>query len=147
MANSESAVKAVPEVGENQEDKRDRSTIEFPYLDLDAAVEVAQGIHQVGGSSCGWDQLAAQMGQAATGGGFRMRVMTAKTFGFVTYGQGTVTLTELGQRLNRPHQNKAAKTDSFLKVPLYNKVYEQFKNGTLPPAEALENEIVKMGVA
>ena len=146
MANSESAVKAVPEVGENQEDKRDRSTIEFPYLDLDAAVEVAQGIHQVGGSSCGWDQLAAQMGQAATGGGFRMRVMTAKTFGFVTYGQGTVTLTELGQRLNDPQQEKAAKADSFLKVPLYNKVYEQFKNGTLPPAEALENEIVKMGV-
>lgn len=135
------------DVSENGEGKRERSTIEFPYLDLDAAVEVAQGVHQVAGSSCGWDQLAAQMGQTAKGGGFRLRVMTAKTFGFVTYGQGTVTLTDLGQRLNDPQQEKAAKADAFLKVPLYNKIYEQFKNGTLPPADALENEIVKMGVA
>lgn len=147
MASPESAVKEPLEIDESQEDKRERSTIEFPYLDLDAAVEVAQGVHQVAGSSCGWDQLAAQMGQTAKGGGFRLRVMTAKTFGFVTYAQGTVTLTDLGQRLNDPQQEKAAKADGFLRVPLYNKIYEQFKNGTLPPADALENEIVKMGVA
>jgi len=147
MASPDSAVKEVPEIDENQEDKRERSTVEFPYLDLDAAVEVAQGVHQVAGSSCGWDQLAAQMGQTAKGGGFRLRVMTAKTFGLVTYGQGTVTLTELGKRLNDPQQEKAAKADSFIRVELYNKIYEQFKNGTLPPADALENEIVKMGVA
>ncbi len=147
MDSPESAVKEPLEIDESPEDKRERSTIEFPYLDLDAAVEVAQGVHQVAGSSCGWDQLAAQMGQTAKGGGFRLRVMTAKTFGFVTYGQGTVTLTDLGQRLNDPQQEKAAKADGFLRVPLYNKIYEQFKNGTLPPADALENEIVKMGVA
>ncbi|MGB9236351.1 MAG: hypothetical protein WCC04_18240 [Terriglobales bacterium] len=148
MAESE----AVPVVVDDdvplpEDGKRERSTIEFPYLDLDAAVEVAQGVHQVGGSSCGWDQLAAQMSQTATGGGFRMRVMTAKTFGYVTYGQGTVTLTDLGQRLNDPQQEKAAKADGFLKVPLYSKIYEQYKNATLPPPDALENEIVKMGVA
>lgn len=149
MANQEATVNEVEEVEQPQEagdGKRERSTIEFPYLDLDAAVEIAQGVHQVSGSSCGWDQLAAHLNQAAKGGGFRMRVMTAKTFGFVTYGQGTVTLTDLGQRLNDPQQEKAAKADSFLKVPLYNKIYEQYKNGTLPPADALENEIVKMGV-
>lgn len=76
-----------------------------------------------------------------------MRVMTAKTFGFVTYGQGIVTLTDLGKRLNDPQQEKAAKADAFLKVELYNRIYEQFKNGILPPADALESEIVKMGVA
>ncbi len=147
MSSPESAVTEPIEMDEGQEDKRERSTVEFPYLDLDAAVEVAQGVHQVGGSSCGWDQLAAQMGQTAKGGGFRLRVMTAKTFGLVTYGQGIVTLTELGKRLNDPQQEKAAKADSFLRVELYNKIYELFKNGTLPPPDALENEIVKMGVA
>jgi len=147
MSSPESAVPEPLEMEEGQEDKRERSTVEFPYLDLDAAVEVAQGVHQVGGSSCGWDQLAAQMGQTAKGGGFRLRVMTAKTFGLVTYGQGIVTLTELGKRLNDPQQEKAARADSFLRVELYNKIYELFKNGTLPPPDALENEIVKMGVA
>jgi len=132
---------------QSEDGKRERSTIEFPYLDLDAAIEIAQGVHQVGGSSCAWDQLAAHLNQAATGGGFRMRVMTAKTFGFVTYGHGTVSLTALGQRLNDPQQEKAAKADAFLCVELYNRIYELFKNGTLPPPDALENEIVKMGVA
>jgi len=114
---------------------------------LDAAVEIAKGVHEVGGSSCEWDQLAAHLNQAATGGGFRLRVMTAKTFGLVTYGQGTVTLTDLGKRLNDPDQEEAAKADAFLKVELYSKIYDQYKNGILPPPDALETEIVKMGVA
>jgi len=149
MADPEVVVNEVEELEQAQDGdtKRERSTIEFPYLDLDAAVEVAKAVYQVGGKSCGWDQLAAQLKQAAAGGGFRMRVMTAKTFGLLTYGQGTVTLTELGQRLNDPQQEKAAKADAFLKVPLYSKIYENYKNTTLPPSDALENEIVKIGVA
>lgn len=150
MADENVAVNDSEDIEESQdggEGKRERSTIEFPYLDLEAAIEVAKGVHQVGGSSCGWDQLAAQINQAAKGGGFRLRVMTAKTFGLVTYGQGTVSLTELGKRLNDPQQEKAAKADSFLKVPLYERVYENFKNGTLPPPDALETEMVKLGVA
>jgi len=150
MASPETAVNEVEELEQSEnvgDGKRERSTIEFPYLDLDAGIEIARGVHQVGGNSCGWDQLAAHLNQAATGGGFRMRVMTSKTFGLVTYGQGTVTLTELGQRLNDPQQEKAAKADAFLRVPLYSRIYENYKNGTLPPPDALENEIVKMGVA
>jgi len=152
MANEEAVIGEVIEAGEAEQapdggDVRGRSTIDFPYLDLDAGVETAKGVHQVGGSSCGWAQLAAHLNQAATGGGFRMRVMTAKTFGLLTYGQGIVTLTDLGQRLNDPQQEKAAKADAFLKVELYNKIYEHYKNTTLPPPDALESEIVKMGVA
>jgi hypothetical protein len=128
-------------------DKRERSRIEFPYLDLDAAVEIAKGVHELGGSSCGWDQLAARLGHSATGGGFRLRAMTAKTFGLVIYGQGTVTLTELGKRLCDPQQEKAAKVEAFLVVPLYNAIHEKFKNVTLPPPDALETEIANLGVA
>jgi hypothetical protein len=127
--------------------KRDRSTIEFPYYDLEAAVEVAKGVHHLGGTSCEWDQLAAHLKQAPKGGGFWQRVKTANTFGLVTFGGGTVSLTDLGRRLNDEQQEKAAKADAFLKVPLYSKVYEQYKSGTLPPDDALESEIVKMGVA
>jgi hypothetical protein len=129
------------------EPKRDRSTIEFPYYDLAAAIEIAFGVHQLGGSSCEWDQLAARLQQAPKGGGFWQRVKTANSFGLVTFGGGAVTLTDLGKRLNDPQQEKAAKADAFLKVPLYSKIYEQYKNGTLPPDDALESEIVKMGVA
>jgi hypothetical protein len=136
-----------PQAQNGDEAKRDRSTIEFPYYDLEAAIEIASGVYQLGGSSCGWDQLAARLQQAPKGGGFWQRVKTANTFGLVNFGSGTVTLTDLGQRINDPQQEKAAKADAFLKVPLYNKIYEQYKSGTLPPDAALESEIVKMGVA
>jgi hypothetical protein len=150
MANQEALEKqmeGLEQERENGSGKRERSSIEFPYLDLDVAVEIAKGVHQVGGSSCGWDQLAAQLGQTAKSGAFRIKVMTARTFGLVTYGQGTVNLTELGKKLNDPQQEKAAKADAFLAVPLYNKIHEGFKNVTLPPADALETEFVKLGVA
>ncbi len=150
MANQEAVAPEILEDEQPQKNgdgKRGRSTIEFPYLDLDNAIEITKGVHQVGGSSCGWDQLAAHLQQTATSGGFRMRVMTARTFGFVTYSQGTVSLTELGKRLNDPQQEKAAKVEAFLAVPLYSAIHDKFKNVTLPPAEALETEITNLGVA
>jgi hypothetical protein len=126
--------------------KRERSTIDFPYLGLDAAVEVAKAVHDVGGTKCQWDQLAAKLNQAAKGGGFRQRVMAAKTFGLLTYAQGIVSLTPLGSRLSDPAQEAAAKADAFLAVPLFSKVYEQFKGGVLPPAAGLETAMVALGV-
>lgn len=149
MASQDSALKAeaAPEPREeNGDGKRERSTIEFPYLGLDVAVEMAKGVHEVGGSSCQWDQLAAKLGQAANGGGFRQRVMTAKTFGLLTYSQGTITLTKLGTQICDPEREAAAKAESFLAVPLYKAVYEQFKGGTLPPASGLETAMVSLGV-
>jgi len=145
----EAAAKAEPveELTDSGDGKRERSSIEFPYLGLDSAVEVAKGINEIGGTSCGWEQLAAHLNMNATSGGYRMKLMTARTFGLVSYAQGIVSLTDLGRRLCDPQQEKAALADAFLKVPLYNAVYEAFKAGTLPPPDALDNEIAKLGVA
>jgi hypothetical protein len=141
------AKKQEPELVESAEGGRERSTIGFPYLDLDDAVEIAKGVHTVGGSNCQWDQLAAQLNQAASGGGFRMRVQTAKLYGVLTYDRGTVTLTPLGQRICDAEQEKAARAESFLTIPLYKAIYEQFKGGTLPPPSGLETAMVTLGVA
>jgi hypothetical protein len=132
---------------QDSEGERERSTIGFPYGDLDDALAVAKGVQAVGGSSCDWDQLAAQLNQAATGGGFRQRLLTAKTFGLVTYAQQRVSLTPLGTRICDPKQEKPAKTDAFLTVPLYKSVFERFRGGVLPPAAGLEAEMVTLGVA
>lgn len=130
-----------------EEGGRERSTIEFPYLDLDVAVEIAKGVHAVGGTSCQWDQLAAHLNQAAKGGSFRLRMMTARTFGYVTYSQQTVTLTKLGIQLCDPQQEATAKVEGFLTVPLYSRIYEKFKGVTLPPTDGLETEMANMGVS
>lgn len=129
------------------ESKRERSTIDFPYGDLSDAEAVAKGVHGVSGSSCEWEQLAAKLEQAPLGGGFRQRMLTAKAFGLVTYTQGKVTLTPLGSKINDPKKEKAARAEAFLAVELYKAVYDKFKGGVLPPTDALEAEMVALGVA
>jgi hypothetical protein len=136
-----------PQSPESDGKPRERSTIEFPYGDLDDAVDIAKGVNHVGGSSCEWEQLAAHFNQVSTGGGFRQRLLTAKVFGLVAYGQGRVALTELGSRVCDPKQEKTAKVESFLTVPLYRAIYEKFKSGSLPPSTGLEAEMVTLGVA
>lgn len=126
---------------------RERSTIAFPYLPLDDSVEVAKAVHTVGGQSCQWEQLAAQLNQSATSGGFRMRMQTAKMFGLLTYDRGTVTLSPTGTQFTDPTQEKAGRVAAFLNIPLYKAVYEQFKNGTLPPDTGLETAMVNLGVS
>lgn len=135
------------EVSEDQETGQGRSTIKFPYQDLDDAVAVAKGVHAVGGTSCQREQLAAHLDLAATGGGFNLRLITAKVFGLITTEKGTVTLTPLGTRLCDSQQEKAARVEAFLAVPLYKAIYEQFKGTSLPPNPGLEGAMETLGVA
>jgi hypothetical protein len=147
--NEATAKKQELEQSETQETEggRERSTIAFPYLPLDDSVEVAKGVYALGGATCQWDQLAAHFNVAANGGGFRARLQTAKMFGLLTYDRGTVTLTALGTRISDPAQERAARAESFLKIPLYNKVHEDYKNAVLPPQSGLEAAMVNMGVS
>lgn len=126
--------------------ERERSTIAFPYSDLDAAVEVVKGVHNAGGTACDYDQLAAELKMEAKGGGFRLRIGGAQTFGVITNERGRLTLTDLGRLLTDSQQERSARVTAFLNVPLYQRVYEQFKGGPLPPQAGLERAIEAMGV-
>lgn len=140
-------VEDAKQLPEEPESERERSTIGFPYLDLDDAVAVTKAVHEVGGTSCEWEQLAAKLGMAAKGGGFRMRVLTARAFAFLTYDKSTVTLSEIGMRVVDASQEKAARVEAFLSVPLYRRMYDQFKGTSLPGATGIENFMVSVGVA
>lgn len=144
---AEEAVQDQGQVNEQPQEKRDKSSIQFAYLDLDDAVAIANGVHQAGGTSCQLDQLAAQLGVKADTGSFRLRLSTAKVFGFITVSAGTVTLTNLGVRVCDPQQEAIARGESFIGVPLYRQIYEQFKGGILPNPSGLESAIVTLGVA
>src|ERR1700761_5975136 len=76
-----------------------RSTIKFPYLDQNDAVEIAQAVHNTAGNSCDRDALAGHLKVSAKGGGFNLRLLTSKLFGFITTESGTVSLTQLGTRV------------------------------------------------
>lgn len=128
--------------------KRERSTIGFPYSDLDSAVKVVQTVHAEGGGHCTLDQLAAWQGYSAvTNGAFRQQLNAARIFGLATYSRNSVSLTDLGYRIVNPEQAGGARVDSFLEVPLYKAVYAQFRGRALPPDAGLESVFADLGVA
>jgi hypothetical protein len=126
----------------------DQSTIQFPYGDLNDAVTVANGIMKCGGVACQPDQLAAALEQEPTSGNFRQKIATARIFGIIDTVQGRYQLTELGFAITDKGREKAARIDAFLTVPLYCRVYEEFRNRQLPPRPLpLEHAFVGFGVA
>ena len=138
---------ALGSIGRSSE-KREQSTIAFPYLDLDSAVEVAQAVYARSGyGSCDLDELAAEMGQVISGA-FRLKTGTAKIFDVIDKdGRSSVKLTDLGKQIISGDTLRAAKVEAFMRVPLYLAVYEQYKGRKLPPMKALEREMAKLGVA
>lgn len=124
-----------------------RSTIEFPYTDLDNGVETVRGVHLAGGTACDYDQLAGALNVEARGGGFRLRVNGAKSYGLVTYERGgRITMTDLGRRIIDSAHERGARVEAFLTVPLFAKVFETYKGSPLPPQPALERSMISMGV-
>jgi len=136
------------EAADAERGKRFRSEIEFPYSDLESAVELAQTLHSQAGTSCETEELAAWMNQSATGGTFRTRVSAAKIFGLVETGQGRVTLTQLGRDiLDKSGGERAARVQAFLNAELFGAMYEQYKGNVLPPPAAIERQMEQLGVS
>jgi hypothetical protein len=65
-------------------------------------------------------------------------VSNASTFGLTENARGEVCLTALGRRVADSSQEAAAKVEAFLAVPLYEKIYDNYKGFALPGSAALE---------
>ncbi len=133
---------------ETEKRKRQRSTIGFPYSDLGSAVELVRMINSRAGNECEVDQLAAWMGQSASGGTFRSRYSAARLFKFIeTVRGGRVKLTNLGNEVLSAEGSDRAKVRAFLNIQLFQQMYEERKGHVLPPAAALERMVTNLGVA
>lgn len=127
---------------------RELSTIDFPYNSLDDVIPVAKAIQKLGGNECRLETLAGELGhETVKSGGFRQKMSSANVFGLISYSSGLVRLTPLGDRIVDQDQERAARVEAFLKVPLYAAIYEEFKSGALPPSLGLEAKMVALGVA
>ena len=134
----------------DSEGKRQRSTIAFPYTDYSAALEVATAIHSnVGHGICSAvSQLAPWMNQSGKSSGFRTQLSAARLFGLIdSKDSERYRLTDLGRRVVDQSQSRTAKAESFLRVPLFQALFEKYKGGVVPPTAALEREIASLGVA
>jgi hypothetical protein len=145
MSGEKAAVVDVTTKGAGQ---RQRSTIGFPYMDLGAAMEMADAIHSHAGlGDCDDDQLAAWTDQSAKASTFRVQVYAARMFGILDVEGGKHKLSELGRAVVDPNQAREAKARAFLTVPLHKAIFEKYRGGILPPSSALERDIVALGVS
>jgi len=131
-----------------ESEKRQMSTIAFPYLDLDTAVEVAHAMYKTRGhSAMEAHELAATMDQTLSGA-FRLKTGTARIFGLTEKeGRDTTRLSDIGLRIIEADTEKEARAEAFLEVPLYAAIYENYKGQRLPPPKALEREMERLGVS
>jgi hypothetical protein len=133
-----------------KEPVREQSTISFPYQDMESAVSVARAMLQGGGVALSRDQLAGVMNQSAGSGAFVTKLATARIFGLVVSNNGKFELTNIGFEVldSDVNRQKAARAAAFLNVPLFKKVYEEFRGRQLPPRpHGLEQAFVRFGVA
>lgn len=130
--------------------KRERSTIEFPYMGLEDAITIAKGIHSTtGAGTCQHDQLAAAVGMSMNSSGYRMRLAASRLFGVIDVDRagGGVRLTDLGHMIVDSARERDAKAKAFLNVPLFKRLFETKRGQMLPPPAALEREMASLGVA
>ena len=134
--------------GSSEERTNERSTIAFPYADLDAVVELAKALYsRAGRGACELADLAGELNQVF-GSAFRLKTAAAKIFGVTEKeGRDAARLTDLGLRIIAPEQESAARAEAFLAVPLYLALFDRYRGILLPSAKALEREMVKLGVS
>jgi hypothetical protein len=130
---------------EDQRVKRQQSAIAFPYIPLHDVVEMVLKV-EGRGHRCRVDELAADLDQQRTSGAFRSRLSAGRMFGATEVVRGDIGLTELGLRIANPDTRPEALAQAFLNVPLYEKVYDKFAGGKLPPGQGIEAEMIRLGV-
>lgn len=135
---------------QQQTEERGRSTVDFPYFDLDSGVEIAKAVSELGGFSCDTVSLAAKLEMAPDGGGFRGRLTAAKMFNIISYGRGSggqLELTEIGRAIADPLTERKGRFDAFMAIPLYKTLFDRLKGALLPPPPAIDRMMEGMGVA
>ena len=144
MGDTEQTEQASPKVPSRT---RVRSQIEFPYTDLERALELAKKLHAEGGQAkIEQTQLAVAMDQSASGGTFRGRLGAAKMFGLINTEMGKVWLEPLGLRAIDEATEAAAKAQAFLNIPLYKAMFGRYAGYPLPPVAAIERQMESLGV-
>lgn len=120
-----------------------KSGISYPYFDLDSSIKVADAVFQKGGGQTDGAHLAVWLGYSSTRSGtYLTRVSAAKQFGLVDYSKDTITVTELGKTILAPVMPEdmvSAKTQAFLNVELFAKVFAQYNGTQLPKAVGLKH--------
>ena len=136
--------KAVKSTQRDGRSRVGRSGITSPYFDLATSIAVAQIIQQQGAGTSSSQQLAHWLGYKSTNSGtYATRISAAtKHFGLIENSGDIFVITERAKIILSavmPEEVITAKVEAFFAIPLFARVYEQFRGSQLPPEAGLKN--------
>jgi hypothetical protein len=120
----------------------------FPYSPLNDAIALAKAVWDTGGTKSLLERLPGRLGhESVRSGAFRNKLGAARLFGLIQTKKVEVSLTPLGERIVDPKHSARARVEAFLAPALFKQIYERHRMALLPGPEALEQEMVDLGIA
>ena len=102
---------------------------EYPFFDLDSALEKLRKLHDVlHTDEINRDVAADTLGMAVMGGGFAYLVSSMEKYGLVKTGSGKLVITERGKLAlyGDESEKKKAKSEAVLSVELFDELFSQY---------------------
>jgi hypothetical protein len=107
--------------------------VDYPRSSLKASLEVGKTVNDLGGT-CSIESCAEALGKKI-GGSFNAQIAAAVKFGFIVKTSGNLSITNLYKKIELAY-DEIEKTfllrEAFFKIPLFEKLYNRFKEGKLP---------------
>ncbi len=127
---------------ESSEHKRRPKGTLPPFLMLGDALDLALRVYEHGGGAASFDLFSQLAGNSASSSTFVKKLASLKLYGLVAEQNKTITLTDVGLAIAAPTEADgapSARKAAFLRVDVFNRIYERHKGKLLPADEFLRN--------
>ena len=117
----------------NLKGKKMPKNIEYPKASIKKSLELAKAVNELGGSAA-IETCAESLGKKVSGG-FRDIITSAVKYGFIVQKKGILATTDTYKNIILAYNEEEKLINlkkSFLRVPLFQKVYERFTGKKLP---------------
>lgn len=108
--------------------------VDYPICSWEKANQLAQAVQDLGGE-CSPEACAAQLGMAASGGGFNSIKNGAAKFGLIVAGRKSLSTTEHFSKMSLAYdqeKKKKLERDAFLSPPLFRTLWDKYRGRKLP---------------
>lgn len=116
-----------------------------PFLSLGDAVSLVEKIYGEAGGRADYTLLSRIFDNSPSSSSFTKKLAWLRAYGLVTEEvKGNVSLSESGMTIAAPQPPEAAasaRKDAFLRIEVYNKIFDRHKGKLLPADEFLKNII------
>lgn len=122
------------------DNKTQKKKWDHPYISFDEAMEIANKIKEMGKPTA--DALAKALGDK-NAGWFRFKVASVRRWGLAD-GWGDMGVTQAYKDIvneKRVNQSQEVKRELFMNIPLFNEIYETYKENGLPQEPYFTNAL------